>query len=190
MSMLDGVSRCWWLSETCVVNWNAWSAVGTIAAALVALSLGVWQAFKGLREQRSRARWVAIEVRNVVSKWHQRVRHANSVGDVDLYFLLGDEELDPALVPLQIGALRSSLHEIGEAGSPLANAIWISDQIARIPVEKALRGDIADAGYSARHIARYRTGLRALEAHLHQAHTRIARIGGQGYGLMRPAKES
>ncbi|SNT81621.1 hypothetical protein [Stenotrophomonas sp. CC120222-04] len=37
MSMLDGMSQCWWLSETCVVNWDAWAAVGTCAAVLVAL---------------------------------------------------------------------------------------------------------------------------------------------------------
>ncbi|WP_414490760.1 hypothetical protein [Stenotrophomonas maltophilia] len=37
MSMLDGVSQCWWLSETCVVNWEAWSAVGTVAAVFIAI---------------------------------------------------------------------------------------------------------------------------------------------------------
>lgn len=37
MSMLDGMSQCWWLSPTCVVNWDAWAAVGTCAAVLVAL---------------------------------------------------------------------------------------------------------------------------------------------------------
>lgn len=37
MSMLDGMSQCWWLSQTCVVNWDAWAAVGTCAAVLVAL---------------------------------------------------------------------------------------------------------------------------------------------------------
>lgn len=37
MSMLDGVSQCWWLSETCVVNWDAWAAVGTVAAVFAAV---------------------------------------------------------------------------------------------------------------------------------------------------------
>lgn len=37
MSMLDGVSQCWWLSSTCAVNWNAWAAVGTVAAVFAAI---------------------------------------------------------------------------------------------------------------------------------------------------------
>ncbi|NJC47358.1 UNVERIFIED_ORG: hypothetical protein GGR78_000579 [Xanthomonas campestris] len=37
MGMLDGVSQCWWLSENCVVNWDAWSAVGTVAAVFAAV---------------------------------------------------------------------------------------------------------------------------------------------------------
>lgn len=37
MSMLDGVSQCWWLSEDCVVNWDAWAAVGTVAAVFAAV---------------------------------------------------------------------------------------------------------------------------------------------------------
>lgn len=37
MSMLDGVSQCWWLSETCVVNWDAWAAIGTVAAVFTAV---------------------------------------------------------------------------------------------------------------------------------------------------------
>ncbi|HFF6004420.1 hypothetical protein [Stenotrophomonas maltophilia] len=37
MSMLDGVSQCWLLSETCVVNWDAWAAIGTVAAVFTAV---------------------------------------------------------------------------------------------------------------------------------------------------------
>lgn len=37
MSMLDGVSQCWWLSKSCVVNWEAWAAVGTVLAVFTAV---------------------------------------------------------------------------------------------------------------------------------------------------------
>jgi len=36
-SMSEGVSECWWLSKTCVVNWDAWAAVGTVAAVFAAI---------------------------------------------------------------------------------------------------------------------------------------------------------
>lgn len=37
MSVLDGVSQCWWLNKTCVINWDAWAAGGTLLAVVVAL---------------------------------------------------------------------------------------------------------------------------------------------------------
>lgn len=40
MSMLDGISQCWVLSENCVIWWDAWAAIGTIGATVVALALG------------------------------------------------------------------------------------------------------------------------------------------------------
>ncbi|WP_313242069.1 hypothetical protein [Stenotrophomonas sp.] len=55
MSMLDGVSQCWWLSETCVVNWDAWAAVGTMLAVVVALGVGVLPEVNRRREGRARA---------------------------------------------------------------------------------------------------------------------------------------
>jgi len=33
MSMLDGVSQCWWLSKTCAVDWTAWGTLGGWTAA-------------------------------------------------------------------------------------------------------------------------------------------------------------
>ncbi|MEN5042144.1 hypothetical protein ABE424_18290 [Stenotrophomonas sp. TWI1149] len=38
MSILDGVSQCWWLSETCQLDWEATSAVATAAGVIVALA--------------------------------------------------------------------------------------------------------------------------------------------------------
>lgn len=49
MEWINGVSPCWWLSTTCVVNWNAWSAIATGAATGLALVLAC-------REMLSRSR--------------------------------------------------------------------------------------------------------------------------------------
>ncbi|WP_230112423.1 hypothetical protein [Stenotrophomonas lactitubi] len=43
MSMLDGVSQCWRLSDTCAVNWEAWAAIGTVAAVFAAVFAPVVQ---------------------------------------------------------------------------------------------------------------------------------------------------
>lgn len=37
MAMLDGVSQCWWLNKTCEINWDAWAAIGTVAAVFAAV---------------------------------------------------------------------------------------------------------------------------------------------------------
>ncbi|ALA82127.1 hypothetical protein I5U59_04225 [Stenotrophomonas maltophilia] len=37
MSIFDGLSECWLLGETCVVNWEAWSAIGTVTAVFAAV---------------------------------------------------------------------------------------------------------------------------------------------------------
>ncbi|WP_141057455.1 hypothetical protein [Stenotrophomonas rhizophila] len=37
MSMLDGVSQCWMLSSSCQINWDAWAAIGTVAAVFAAI---------------------------------------------------------------------------------------------------------------------------------------------------------
>ncbi|MFC6350505.1 hypothetical protein H7691_12630 [Stenotrophomonas sp. CW117] len=41
MNILDGVSQCWLLSKSCVVNWSAWSAIATAFAGGVALYVGI-----------------------------------------------------------------------------------------------------------------------------------------------------
>jgi len=43
--MLDGLSQCWVLSAECEANWDAWSAIGTVAATAVALAFGVHGVF-------------------------------------------------------------------------------------------------------------------------------------------------
>lgn len=37
MSVLDGLSECWWLSSTCSLDWDAVASVGTVVGVLVAL---------------------------------------------------------------------------------------------------------------------------------------------------------
>ena len=37
MGMLDGISECWWLSRSCTINWDAWAAIGTVAAVFTAI---------------------------------------------------------------------------------------------------------------------------------------------------------
>lgn len=56
MAMRHGLSQCWWLSSTCEVNWNAWAAIATAVAAVVALGVGLAPIFTARRQRRRIAR--------------------------------------------------------------------------------------------------------------------------------------
>lgn len=61
MSMLDGISQCWWLSETCKVDWTAWAAIATFFAAAVALFVGL-APMREARAARSRLAIAALKL--------------------------------------------------------------------------------------------------------------------------------
>lgn len=63
--MIDGVSQCWWLSDTCVVNWDAWSAIGTGFAAVVALVIAL-ASFRQNESISVRKRGVAVDICRVL----------------------------------------------------------------------------------------------------------------------------
>jgi len=50
--MSSGISQCWWLSETCAVDWSAWAAIATFAAAGIALVAAVLPIMEARRARR------------------------------------------------------------------------------------------------------------------------------------------
>lgn len=180
MSMLEGVSQCWWLSSTCSFDWDAVSAVGTVAAVAVALILAGAQGRKEKRDQRSRARWVALELRKSIAVWNRRVQAANTADDVALYFRLGDDNVDPTVIPKELDDLRSSLHELGDDLAPLADAIWVARQMSNMPIEEALKGNFEDQAEAEKVVDRFRKYLAALSCHTQRALTQVSKVAGPG----------
>jgi hypothetical protein len=179
MSMLEGVSECWMLSRTCVVNWDAWAAVGTVSAVVVSLMLAGRQGRKEKAAQRSRARWVALELRQVLAAWRGRVTYAHRIDGADLYFLLNDEDFgDPTVVPQELIAFYDQLHELGDGAAPIADAIWITRQLERMPIQAALRGDIEASDISSEIERQYRAGLNSLRIYLLHAEENVSAITG------------
>lgn len=178
MSILDGVSQCWWLSSTCSVDWDAVSAVGTVAAVAVALVVAGAQGRKEKRAQRSRARWVALELRKSIAVWNRRVQAAKAVDDVALYFRLGDDNVDPTVIPKEFDDLRSSLHELGDDLAPLADAIWVARQMSNMPIEEALKGNFEDQAEAELVVKRFRKHLVALSHHTQKALAQVSKAAG------------
>lgn len=59
MSMLDGVSQCWWLSSACRVDWAAWAAIAAGFAALAALLVGLGPIWLESRRRTKQAKVLA-----------------------------------------------------------------------------------------------------------------------------------
>ncbi len=41
MSMLDGVSQCWWLGSRCIPDWDGWSVAVASIGVLATVALGL-----------------------------------------------------------------------------------------------------------------------------------------------------
>ncbi|QNH11190.1 hypothetical protein HEP75_00608 [Xanthomonas sp. SI] len=145
MGMLDGVSECWWLSTTCVVNWDAWAAIGTVAAVWVALmaSGAEWRRLR--RERKERAMWLREELRQPVHRWH--VAAAGALGLVKLgqdhnlqQLLTKENDLRyPLHVPEAVVTLRPSLHDMGGLGIKLARAVGLARRLQQCDILGVLR---------------------------------------------------
>jgi hypothetical protein len=63
-SLKDGVSQCWWLSEACRIDWEAWAAVGTVAAVFAAVFAPSIQ--RNLVRRRANALFMAAYMHDLV----------------------------------------------------------------------------------------------------------------------------
>lgn len=159
------------------VNWEAWSAIGTVGAVVVSLGLALYQGYKEKRAQRSRARWVALELRKSIAVWNRTVERALHADDSELPFHLSDTYTDPTDIPQEIEELRPSLHELGDDIAPLADAIWVARQLSNMEMEPALRGDY-DQEQADEIIALYRKRLGVLRKHTGLALRRVSQLAG------------
>ncbi len=169
------------------VIWEALSAVGTVGAVVVSLVLAGRQGTKDNAAQRSRARWVALELRQVLAAWRGRVTFACCASDPDLYFLLCEDDgegersassVSHVSVPDDLLALYDQLHDLGDGAAPIADAIWISRQLQKLPILKALRGDYEVEELNAGHVRQFRAGMESLRQYLVQAEENVAKLTG------------
>ncbi len=179
MGWMDGLSQCWLLSATCSVDWAAWSAVGTVGAVVVSLVLARNQGRKEKNAQRSRARWVALELRQVLAAWRIRVTHAHRANGADLFSLLdGDGYQDPTAVPEDLRTFYDQLHVLGDDAAPIADAIWIARQLQHMPVRHALKGNIESQVVADSIELQFRAGLDSLRRYLLDAEQNVSAITG------------
>lgn len=135
MSIVDGVSQCWWLSPTCVVNWNAWAAIGTFAAAGAALLIA------GAERRRRQADAKEAATLAFISLWPRFHKAQARAGDIAMHLRIHaiPNEARQASLKKSIEALEFELAAISgvagrldkERARSVVGAVAIAGQVAR-----------------------------------------------------------
>ncbi|MEA9738644.1 hypothetical protein VDF74_06520 [Xanthomonas campestris pv. raphani] len=186
MGMLDGVSQCWWLSENCVVNWDAWSAIGTVAAVFAAVLAPAIQ--RRFVRRKSNALFLFSYMSDVVdalaclrrldSGWPIKKDVSNAEQVAAAMQIKGNQELFAAEMKKAAGRLAA--REVDPAKWPAVDVELAASMVMAIESVKAvlvaatviptLDGDKLDAAFVA-----IRNGLDAAIANLAE----VEKEGGQ-----------
>lgn len=135
MSMIDGASECWWLSKSCVVNWDAWSAVGTVMAVCVAIWASAAEGRRRREDQNARAMWLRLELVHPVSTWQADLYRLRRSIERQRYFAVVEaltattEDRQPISIPGAVAVSGTRMHELGGASKSLAEAVYLARSI-------------------------------------------------------------
>lgn len=135
MGMLDGASECWVLSKSCVVNWDAWSAVGTLLAVCVAISVSMAESRRRKQDQEARAMWLRLELIHPMRTWQKDLFLLCKKLEEKRYFAAAEvlreseHSRQPLVVPAALVISNTRLHELGNAAKPLANAVYCAREL-------------------------------------------------------------
>lgn len=142
-------AKCAALKSIDGMNWDAMSAIGTVAAVVVALILSGAEGRRLKKEGRARAIWVKEEFRKPISLWLE-----NAIGTLGMINLGQDHNLErlmakesdrcyPFRIPVQVSDLRGYLHDLGDAGQHVAKAVGLARKLHGCDMLEALRGQFA-----------------------------------------------
>ncbi|WP_143576657.1 hypothetical protein [Stenotrophomonas maltophilia] len=150
MSMLDGVSQCWWLSNKCFVDWEAWSAIGTFFAAFLALQISLREQRRRREEALERALGLSTLLEPDVQEWHERIRKLRSHIQHDHAQAINEsfetEGGDVLQAPASVRENLHRIHELHKAAQGLAVAVAcaVAARKMKYQVRSALRPGAED----------------------------------------------
>jgi hypothetical protein len=159
MSWIEGITDLCTLSATCKLDWDAWDAIGGIAAAvgtfvavLVALGIARRDSRAAERDRKDKARGLHLLLIEPLRRWRIQLQQleiaiagSNTEGMLDNFE--GTDGNDVLRIPQAIDEHVMRVGELGDAGLPLSLAI----HRARIAKDmeptmiRSLRGDFNSA---------------------------------------------
>ncbi|WP_159095108.1 hypothetical protein [Stenotrophomonas sp. ZAC14A_NAIMI4_1] len=143
MGIIDGISECWWISQSCVVDWDAWAAIATAAATMLALTL----ALKETRARRRKARHDALRSKIALYPHvHEAQAAVTALGAVigpDIQVILPNIEYEIRRVQAAMDAIRSTGPQLEENDALLlARATSLAEYVVR-QSRRLVNGDAA-----------------------------------------------
>jgi len=143
MSMIDGISQCWWLSKSCAVDWNAWAAIATAAATLLALALALKEARARHRKSKHDAMRSKIALYPHVHEAQAAVASLGSVIGAETQLHLQNIEYEIRRVTAAMEAIKGTGHQLEENDALLlANATSLAEYVVR-QSKRLVNGDAA-----------------------------------------------
>ncbi|MDH1791288.1 hypothetical protein N5D45_05595 [Stenotrophomonas sp. GD03819] len=143
MSIIDGVSQCWLLSRSCVIDWDAWAAIATAAATGLALAL----ALKETQARRRKAKHDALRSKIALYPHvHEAQAAVTSLGSVirpDTQLILPNIEYEIQRVTAAMEAIKGTGHQLEDDDALLlANATSLAEYVVR-QSKRLVNGDAA-----------------------------------------------
>ena len=150
MAIPTGVVECALKSGVDSPNWDAISAVGTVAAVIAALWIAGAEGRRARRDGRARAIWVKEEFRKPIGQWLTNAKGALGLvtlsQDQNLWRLLtkpGDR-CYPFRIPSQVSDLRGYLQDLGDAGQFVATAVGLARRLESCDMVAVLNNQYRD----------------------------------------------
>lgn len=132
MSMIDGISQCWWLSRSCAVDWNAWAAIATAAATGLALTLSIKEARARQRKSKHDAMRSKIALYPHVHEAQAAVASLGSVICSETQLILPNIEYEIGRVTAAMEAIEGTGHQLEESDALLlAKATSLAEYVVR-----------------------------------------------------------
>ncbi len=124
-AMRDGVSQCWIVGERCAIDWEAWSAIGTLLAVVVALRIANKDKVRRWAETDARAGVAYAKLLVPIQEWTDNINRYSQMLQTDSSECLSTEaSAYSTKVPSEVLQSAGDMRDLGPAAEPLLDAIF------------------------------------------------------------------
>ncbi|WP_267116454.1 hypothetical protein [Xanthomonas sacchari] len=124
-ALREGISQCWIVSKRCAIDWDAWSAIGTLLAVVVALRIANKDKVRRWAETDARAGVAYAKLLVPVQEWTDNMNLYAQLLQTDPAECLSDEATGYSnQIPRQVLEAAGDMRDLGPAAEPLLDAIF------------------------------------------------------------------